>query len=217
MAYYRLLTDEGNKKKFAYAIGLSDWPERLISCNVCKRKWKKSLMHEFGTNVLVALSNDNYPDFLWFFIRHVSEKAKNVMETEGITGFKLENAQVLSVDELTDIQKKELRYDGFKIKKIPKDPPKYYKLHVSIGANYHEKSGIILRDSCSECGYEKYVTKGKDWVESEPTVIQKDSIKGYDLFMAKGYGQTIFCTEKFADVYIKHSLTGLLFDEVEVI
>lgn len=164
------------------------------------------------------MSNDFYPDFLWYFIDHISGKAKNVLETERITGYQLEKAHIVSVNDLTDMQKRELRHDGFKVNKIPPDPPEYYKLHVSLGAEFHEKSNIILVESCDECGYEKYITKGKDWVESSDGIIlRKDSLNGSDLFLAKGYGFSVYCTERFVEVYNKHELTGLLFREIEVL
>ncbi|MEA5023429.1 MAG: double-CXXCG motif protein [Desulfitobacterium hafniense] len=175
-------------------------------------------MHEKGQYIPLALSNDYYPDFLWYYIRHISEKAKIVMESERITGYGLERAHIVSVRDLTEQQKKELRHDGIKINRIAADPPAYYKLHVELGAEFHEKAQIILRENCSECGYEDYITLGKDWVDSEKGIfIRKDSWNGKDLFLCKGYGLHIFCTERFADVYHSNGLTGLEFDEVEVL
>lgn len=216
--YYRLATDEGKRKKYAYAIGLGGWPREDVSCSKCNREWKKSTIDEFGVSTPVVLSNDNYPDYMWYYITHISEKAKSVMELEGITGFKVEDALIISFDELTEAQKKELRWDGVKVNKIPSNPPHYYKLHVCIGAEYHENSNLVLLESCDDCGYEKYVSKGKEWVDSsEGIFLKKGSLIGYDLFKVKGYGATIFCSEKFVEAYKRHALTGLDFDEIEVI
>lgn len=214
---YLLLTDEGRKKKYAYAIDLNDWPKELIICPKCRREWEKTLVHEYGIDIPVVLSNDHYPDFLYHYINHISVKAKDVMQNEGIKGYTLEKAHILSVNDLAEEQIKELRYDGVKIKKIPVDPPPYYKMHVEMGGEYHDKSNIILLESCSECGYERYVTPGKEWVDTGEFFLSLDSLKGYDLFRVKGYGFNIFCTEKFREVYQKHALTGLLFKEVQVL
>jgi len=125
---------------------------------------------------------------------------------------------ILSGSSLTIEQKKSLRDDGFNLKKIPLDPARFYKMHVSLEAVYHKNSNIILLENCDQCGYERYVTIGKEWVDSEqPCILSADSLNGRDLFLAKGYGVSIFCSQRFVDVYNKYKLTGLLFEPVQVI
>lgn len=215
--FYYISTDEGIKKKFAYAIGVTEWPQKAISCPKCKREWQKSLMYELSTDIPVVLSNDNYPDFLWYYIDHISENAKNVLEFEKITGYMLEKANVLSVSKLSKDQIKELRNDGFKVNKIPENPPIYYKLHVSLGAEYHEKSNVVLKENCDYCGYEFYGIKDSEPHIEKSFVLKKNSWNGKDLFIAKGYGHIIFCTEHFKEVYYKNNLSGLCFTEIEVL
>ncbi|AFL99850.1 MULTISPECIES: double-CXXCG motif protein [Desulfitobacterium] len=218
MRYYCLEIDEGNKKKYAYGLSVTEWPRKWILCSKCQREWKKSVMHDFGTDTPIVLSNDNYPDFLWFYINHISEKAKDVLEREKITGYRLEKAPVLSFNDLTDMQLKELRRHGTRVNKIPTVPPAYYKLHVDVCAELYRKSNIILLDSCSECGYETYLAESKERIESRDSLfLRGESLNGIDLFRAKGYGVNIYCSERFVEAYQRHELTGLMFTEIVVL
>lgn len=218
MRYYCLEIDEGEKEPYAYGASVGEWPRKEIHCPLCQREWKKSTMYDWGTDTPIVLSNDNYPDFLWFYINHISGKAKDVLEREKITGYSLEKAHVLSVRDLSDLQLKELRRQGIRIHKIPTEPPVYHKLHVAVSAEFYKKSNVILLDRCPECGYETYSAESKERIEARDYLyLREESLKGADLFRAKGYGVTVYCSERFVEVYKRNELTGLTFTEIEVL
>ena len=123
---------------------------------------------------------------------------------------------MISGNELTEGQKKTLRLDGINIKKIATNPPKYFKLHVAIGADLHEDSNRIRTDYCEVCGYESYIQKGENPYLYDHAVLRMDSLAGTDLFKSIGYGDTVFCSERFRQIYDKYKMTGLFFTEIEV-
>lgn len=214
MDFYRLSTDEGKQKKFAYGIGLDEYPQRLITCDICGREWKKGMLLDEDTLLSICLSNEFYPDFL-NVISHtlVSEKAKDVLAQETITGYKLGIIDIIPRDEIPPAKTKKLRQSGYNVKKISNNPPNYYRLFAERSAELHIKSEVFFEQECTACGYRKFVKT--DPFKQE--YIRKDSWNGSDLFMVKEFGAVIYCTERFVETYQKHNLTGLLFRRVESI
>jgi hypothetical protein len=77
-------------------------------------------------------------------------------------------------------------------------------------------SGIVLVEECEVCGYEKYRPKEKNNFLPQ-LYLKNGSWDGSDLFRVKEFPAVVFCSERFVEIYKKHTLTGLLFDEIEMI
>lgn len=210
MKYYYLSTDEGKRKKFAYGIG--DFPSEKISCDVCGRNYSRSLVTKRNLPYEMYLSNGYYPDFLWEYYRFISERAKQILFEEKVTGYILEGVTMRSFSDLSVEEIKELKRDRFKVDRIPLNPPQYYRLFIKYIAKMHKESNYILLESCDACGYTHYGTKVR---EDERIIIDESTLNGDDFFLLEGRGSVIYCTERFVDIYNKHNLTGLDFDEVE--
>jgi predicted Zn-ribbon and HTH transcriptional regulator len=213
MKFYRLSTDEGKKKKYAFGILISDYPSKTIKCPSCHREWRKELLLEKETNLTICLSNSYYADFSGVVYHTlISEKAKDIFYDTQIKGYTLGEMEILKKEEVPQETIKELRDEGYKVKNISDNPPRYYRLFVEIGARLHPKSEVIPNGYCKDCGYEDYVTKGEDYVDPfHPLYIKHDSWNGNDLFMVKELGGAIFCSQRFVDIYTETKLTGLLF------
>ena len=213
---YKISTDEGKRKKYAYAVCERGTYLRRVECPNCGM-WVENFSHKFGINESVALTNEYYPDFMYYTINLISEKAKEALEKEKITGWEPELINILSAEELTKEEKRDLREGGVNIKRVPINPPVYYKLHVSIGADYHEKSGIEFGEKCNICGRQKRTVSEAVGGMIAPRILKKESLNGNDLFRSIGYGNTVFCTERFKEVYEEYGLTGLEFDDVKLL
>lgn len=216
MIYY-LGADEGRRKKYAYGVDVADKTYERIICAKCNIDFIRNISLTIGLNEPIVLTNDYYPDFMWYSTFLVSEKTKEVFELEKITGYELEEANIISANELTLEEKRELKEDAVNVKKVAVNPPKYYKLHVSIGATYHEKSGVIFRGKCDECGYEDYTVVNPDNYNIPYHIVKKESLNGNDLFRSIGFGRAVFCTERFKEICEKHKLTGFLFKDAEAL
>ncbi len=215
--FYRISNDEGLRKKYTNAFLLGECEESVGACLKCGYEVECSL-NPCNTNPMVLIK-ENYADFIPYYVSFniVSMRFKEIAEHEGLVGLTFERAEIISADDMSESDKRELRTDGVPLKKAP---PEYYKLNVKYGAVYHERSKIIVKSFCDKCGTKIYATKGHDWVESGeeyPDILDAKSIRGYDIFMAEGYGITHFCTERFYSVYKKYNLTGLLFTPIDVL
>lgn len=214
MNFYRLSTNEGKKKKYAFGILISDYPSRIIKCLSCHREWRDDLLLEKETNLTICLSNIHYADFI-DVVYHtlISAKARETFCNKQIKGYSLGNIIIQKKEEVQQETIIELRNDGYKVQNISDNPPKYYRLFVEIGAELHPESEVILTGKCNDCDFEEYITKGEDYVDPfHPLYIKDDSWNGNDLFMVKELRGAIFCSQRFVDIYTEARLTGLLFD-----
>ncbi|MDD7792997.1 hypothetical protein [Clostridium sp. 'White wine YQ'] len=214
--FYRLFIDEGKRKKYAYGILLNDYPVQRINCGVCNRVWDKDMLLTLKPEFELVLSNDNLPDFLGLLILDlISEKTKQVFEESEITGYKLFKTNCLKKDEISKEKLKSLAEDGFNKNKISNLVQNYYFLDVSIGAELDSKTEIIVQEYCNSCGYVKYRTEGKTFIDpAHPIYIKKASWNGNDIFRIKELGNTIFCTQKIVDLCKEHKLMGIGFEKI---
>lgn len=220
MSFYKMGIDEGTKKKFAYGIGIDNklWDE--INCPICKRTWKKDIMLNEENDYSIVLSNSYYPDFLSYgTLTLISEKALESFKDEALTGYHIGNINVVSSEDVSDDKKSQLHKAGYKVNNFASKPIVYYRLLVDGKAELHEKSEIVLVESCDICGFFKYrpLKKPITLEDHFPKFIIKDgSWDESDFFRVKEYDAVIFCTEKLVHIYEKNKLTGLIFNKVIV-
>jgi hypothetical protein len=150
LVFYHVRFIEGKRKKYAEVVPLEKWPEETIFCAKCGKTWRKNLYNVYGTELKLALSNENYADFLWFHIPLVSEKTRTVLESENVSGCSFERIKIVSVNEMTEFQKKEWRNYSGSIKRFAVNPPTYNKLFVDLGAYPHQKVDISVEEYCEE-------------------------------------------------------------------
>lgn len=212
MKFYTLGIEEGRKKKYANAIEIKGFVYEPIHCNVCGRTWGR---HHLDKELIIAMTNDNFPDFAghMFYIL-VSERAKSILNQAQLSSFKFIDVRTLSREEISPEKLKDLRNEGENVKKIAISPPPYYLLRTHKAAKLHPDTQIGVME-CKECGYHAPYTLGMDYVSCETLkIIDLKSWDGNDLFLVENFSELIFCTENFVDLYNKHELTGLRFQEV---
>jgi hypothetical protein len=214
-----MVSDSGKRKKFAYAVCISNEVWSDVDCKICGRKWRQMLHYEKGDKGSVMISNKPLPDFMFYYVMLISEKVKDIFIEEGITGFELEKVLVKSFDKLTEEEETYCKEMKYKQKDFLLNSPDYYKLFVSnIGAEPHEKLGLKLVGNCDSCGYEKYEFNEPFTGILTPMIIKKESINtDYDIFKVRGSGLTMYCTEKIKNIYEKHKFTGIDFREIELL
>ncbi len=219
MKIYKMISDSGKRRRFAYAISISREFWLDINCNVCGRQWREILHRTKNDKSPVIIANKLISDFMFYYVMLISEKAKNTFEEEGITGYELEKAVVKSADNLTEEEEIYCKEEGYKLKNFIVNPPDYYKIFVpNIGAEPHEKLGLKLVGKCDSYGYEDYMFNEQFTNTITPVIIKKESINfDYDIFRVRGAGLGMYCTEKVKIIYEKHKLTGLNFEEVELL
>jgi len=162
----------------------------------------------------IALTNSYYPDFVYFlYYILVSSKAKDVLLSENITGYHLEDINVVAKSNIAPAKIKELRDMGYKVNNISDDPPSYNKLVANRSARLHQMSNVV-KVNCDICGFEGYQMMVMEDI-FKPETIKEESWNGDDIFMVEEFCSVVYCTEKFVEVYKKHELTGLIFKEVE--
>lgn len=218
--FYEVIEDEGRRKRYTSAYVLGTFEKPIGICPRCGREIEKS-KNAYSKNA-IALIRENYADFIPYYISYgiVSARFKEIAEKEKLIGLTFMKADIISSADLSADDIRELRIDGIPLKNVVANPPEYYKMDIEQGAVYHEKSKIIIKTSCDECGIKIYATEGQMWIaprEEYPIIIDAKSLKGYDMFYAEGYGLTVFCTERFYEVYQQNKLTGLKFVPIEVI
>ncbi len=220
MKFYKIMTDVGLRSKFAYATGFGSIDEK-INCSVCGREWFKTLWYNEDNTFELVLSKENFSNFLGC-VNYVlvSDDTKMVLTQEFLTGYHLVKASILSMDDLSPEQLRDLKinYTYSQLKKFAKNPPTYHKLFIDGKAELHEKAGVVLVEYCEHCGYKRYDIPGSPpfYMIGSPKFIKKESWDGSDFFHVKEF-HTIYCSERFYEVYKKHNLTGLIFEEVEAI
>lgn len=67
MKFYKIMTDEGQKRKFAYATGFCAIDEK-IDCSVFGREWFRSLWFNENYSFNLVLSRDNFRKFLEYIL-----------------------------------------------------------------------------------------------------------------------------------------------------
>jgi len=168
------------------------------------------------------MNNDYYADFLASSIIGngiVSEKAMIVLKENFGNTIDFGNIEMISYRDLDEAFLRKVRdYSGNKAaKQIANDPPQYYRLILNVGASLNlQLTNMELSLDCLKCGRKEYgavAGSREDWWNNTPHIIES-SWKGYDLFHVEGKGNTVFCTERFIEVYKHHALTGLEFEQV---
>lgn len=218
MKIYKMTSDPGKRRRFAYAIETIDDGFIDLNCNICKKEGKGLPFKKKNRNVPLIISNKPLPDFMFYYITLISERVKNIFEEEGITGYELEKAIIKSTDNLTEDEELYFKENRYKQKDFLVNPPDYYKMFIpKFGAEPHESLGVKLISKCNACGYENYELDTPYAGILSPMILKKESIIiSNDLFTVKAYGGE-YCTERFKNIYDKHKLTGLNFEEVELL
>ncbi len=219
MKIYEMASDSGKRKRYACAVDIGNEFWLDIDCKVCGRQWKKIVHYEKNDKSPMLILNKPLPDFMFYYVMLISERAKNIFEEEGIIGYELEKAVVKSFENLTEEEELYCKEMKYKPKDFLDNPSDYYKLFVSnIGAEPHEKLGLKLVGKCDSCGYENYEFNEPFTGILTPMIINKESINtDYDIFTVRGSGLTKYCTEKVKNIYEKHKLTGINFKEIELL
>lgn len=213
MTFYKIIIDEGRRKKYSAGIMLDESKNKNIQCNSCGREWEKEALLDNEVFFNIALTNSNYPDFVYFlYYILVSNKVKDVFLSENIKGYHLEDINVVSKSSIAPSKIKELRDMGYKVNNIPNNPPSYYKLVANRSAGLCQHSNVVLEVNCDICGFEGYEVIGDIF---QPKCIKKESWNGDDIFMVKEFCSVEYCSEKIVEVYKKHELTGLTFQKVD--
>ncbi len=214
MKFFRISTDEGKKKKFAYGINLYEPMLQRIECPVCNTT--RNIPVDEDQNLRLALTNNHYPDFLgYIYYKMISEKAAEVLKNENVNGYLLSPVETVPLDAITSEEKKEFRSFGNKVNKFATDPPTYHLLKVTGKAELHEKTNVII-EPCPSCGFAKIAEPGKNYFHPDsPFYIQRSSWDGSDFFVVPYFPFVYLCSQRFLEIYNKHHLSGLLFREVE--
>ena len=213
MRFYKYSIDEGRRKKYAYGIGvqiLQKYDE--MQCNACGRNLRKSVKVE---NPYVVLTSEHYPDFMYSDVgRLISAKAREVLIKENVSGCTLSEIITVAPKETPAAFQKLLKEAGENVKRMPENPPKYYKFHESAWVPFHEKSQLEVHSGCSVCGYPSIATSpGEPFVKfGHPVYMDQKEWDGSDFFSITQVGTSV-CSERFYDIYHEHQLTGLVFEQ----
>ena len=220
MDFYRVRIEIGKRKRFAYGITIGNYPSIEIQCDKCKKVWKKSLYYDESQKQIIALSNNYFPDFLSYTPQIlISQRAKEIFVQEKITGYHLnENLEIVPYDKLSIQEIKEIRRDGFDVKKFSNEVPKYYRFYSDGKAELNEKSNVLTDEHCDECSYTHYYTKGYSYFDTNsPFYITEKTWDGKDFFTVKEFPTLENCTERVVEIYNKYKMTGLYFEKIESI
>ena len=217
MKFYRLVIDEGKRKKFAWAFPPFETDCVPVECSVCGRKWNDS-SYGMKKNIPypITFTNNYFPDFMCCQgIDLVSQHMKDVIEESGMAVAKFAKMPVIGKSDFTKEQLKDLR-DDYVVSKLHDEKPIYYRFNSDVGAVLHSDSNVVWVDSgeyvCKHCGY-GVGYKQKDYFA--PEYIQLDSWNGNDLFRVREFGGAFYCTEKFKMLCEQAKFTGIEFREVE--
>jgi len=225
MNFYRVRIDRGKRKHFGCGILVEGCEYIRKTCPQCNIERSIPSLDEWFNDkewvMKVYMHKDYYSDFTNSSIRPiVSKKAKRMLSEQFIKSADFGDMEMVSLRDLDEPFLKEVRdYSGSKAaKQIANDPPQYHRLLLQVGADLDfQKTNIELAINCPKCSLKKYRTPGFTYVsENTPHIIQS-TWKGFDLFHVEGLGNTIFCTERFIEVYNQYKLTGLEFEQVETV
>jgi len=226
MDFYRVMVSFGKRKLFACGCLAEMINYNRTSCPSCGIEWAmpdhNKLFNDKSWNMKIYMSRDHYADFIASDLPGsgiVSEHAKKILMENFNNTIDFGNIEMISFRNLTDQKLKEIRDDfGYAaVKKIPNDPPQYYRMLLKQGADLDfEKSNIKLILDCHKCGRKNY-DRPRDTGTSSNIYIIESTWKYYDLFHVEGKGNTIFCSERFIDIYDQNKLTGLEFEKVQTV
>ena len=218
MKFYQILTDEGRRKKYAWAFPVYGYPIKKIICEQCEREWNdfKSIYDE-KVGFPISLTNEYFADIATCEgMTMANEKVKQLIEANNMGTVAFSEMSVVAQDELSSEKKKKLRDDGYNVKRLSNAKPKYYMLYPEIGACLHPDSNFKWidegEDICKHCGY-GVGYKPKDY--SAPYYIEQRSWNGNEVFRIKELMGSIVCTERFKDLLIENDVTGVYFEEIE--
>jgi len=215
MKFYRISASFG---RHAWSFPAVNYPNKVVVCEKCKRKWLK-YMYEENIPFQIVFTSKHFTDFLpCEFLPLVNERVKETFAQNGITSPLFSQMSVLSRKDMTDEQYRDYgRRKGYDIaRKFHNEQPVYYRLSAEIDAKYHKDSNVILIDSgkdvCTYCGYGvRYASKNY----SDPNYIDLSSWGGNDIFRVTGLGIGLYCTEKVKMLCVKNKFTGVRFEEIE--
>jgi len=230
MNFYIVSIDWGKKKRFACGCLEEVFNFNRTICLNCGIEIvapnNDQLFEDKTWNVKMYMDRCHYADFINSQIRKiVSERAKEVLIDHFNNAVDFADIEMISLRDLTAEKLKAIRdWSGYTaVKKIPNDPPQYFRLLLKQGADLDfEKSNVELVLNCPTCGRKDYKhpignfnleTNETTW---PPIYIIESSWKGYDIFYIEGKGNTVFCTERFFEIYSQNKLTGLEFRQISV-
>ncbi len=216
--FYKLFTDEGKRKKYAWAFPAFGYPTEEINCNVCGRKWNSfKKIFEQHLSYPIVFTNDNFTDFISCEADYmVSQEVKEWFEEINVKNVRFAEMSVISKSEMDTIYIKQARDKGYNVNRFHDIKPRYYRLGSYIGAELHKDSKVVWVDKgddiCPHCGY------GVGYRPLEyfaPDYILFDSWNGSDLFKVQEYAGTLFCTEKLKLLIEEKEFKGILFEEIQ--
>ncbi len=217
MRFYKMLSDEGKRKKYAWAFPAYGYPTKTISCNQCHRVWNSfAPIFENKLAFPILLTNEHFADMTSCeAMLMANEKVKQIIQSNNIKTVTFSEMPVILQDELSYEQKKELRDKGYNVTKISNIKERYYMIYTEIGAKLHKDSNFEWieegEDVCKHCGY-GVGYKPKDYFD--PYYIELDSWNGDDIFRVEELTGTKICTEKFMSLCKENNVTGILFEEI---
>lgn len=216
MTFYQLQIDEGKRRKFAYGILLEKYPMAQINCETCGRRWDKDILSYIMPGIKMSLSNDNHPDFLSLLVLTlVSDKVKSVLDKTQVSGYRMHSINSIKREDVPKDVFDNLKENGFNVDKFSNCVEKYNYMDVSLGAETHAKSEIVLKSHCDSCGYSEFITIGKTYIDPFHEIfIKRNSWNGNMIFRVRELGQQLFCTEDFVSLCKKYKFTGICFKEV---
>ncbi|MCD9024486.1 hypothetical protein [Cohnella silvisoli] len=217
MTFYEISSDNRKKGEWAYGIIIGDYPKVMIDCSVCGRNWRKEKLLDKNSDITVALVNDNFADFAdVIYHKLIKSEALELLQNNEIKGISAGHINIMLHDELSLDALQTLKKKGCKINLISDSVPQYYRLFANVGISLHERSEIELLDFCDACGYKKFITPNLSYLDpSAPIYFARETWNGDDLFMTEELGASLFCSEKFVQVYKENNLTGLKFSKIE--
>ena len=222
MDIYRADGDIGKRKRFSSGCLIEDCDSKLLHCTECGITWS---MPGFGKwfkdksyNLKIYMSRGHHPDFTGIMgFPIVSTSAKNILVENFNNAVDFGDITMISYRDLSDLKIRD-RYGYASAKQIPNDPPQYHRLFLKLGAEFDfQKTNIELRVDCSKCGRKDYATPGSSYIRDGVTYIIGSTWKGFDIFNIQAFGNKLFCTGKFVEIYTQNKLTGLEFEKVPIV
>jgi len=228
MKLFNVDVDWGKRKRFARGCLAEIYDIQRIPCSACGvelyRPCHNQLFADKDWNVKMHMDRSHYADFADLFLRSIIlAKIKKILLDNFNNSVDFADIEMISFRDLSPSYIKYYRaqYGSRDAKLIPNDPPQYFRLLLKQGADLDfEKSNVEMILSCSTCGSKKYKHPISDYnretneITYPPVYIIESSWKGYDIFYVEGKGNTVFCTERFIEVYNQNKLTGLEFRQI---
>ncbi len=125
---------------YGYALEIREENIKLPVCPKCNRSYGERWAYTTDEDLIITavMSNSRMADFSRYGTSYfVSDRAKEIMEKEKVTGYHLGPINIVGINELTKEEIQELKYD-YDIKKIPTDPIRYHRLFADGRIKLHE-------------------------------------------------------------------------------